>query len=152
MIDIDYILKQFPGAKVYEDGFEVTQAKHDGSAGKSLPIIQKKKWGGEAWLIYTDRYALKILYVNQGNRFSLQRHKQKEETWNILKGKPEIILNGKVIHAKPGDVIHIPPGTVHRLTAVNGDVEVLEVSSPELWDLERIEDDYKRQQYSGKTF
>lgn len=150
MIDIDYILKQYPGSKVYEDGFEVTKAKHSGAAGTVLPIVQKKKWGGEAWLIYTDKYALKILYVNQGNRFSLQRHKQKEETWNILKGQPEIILNGKVINAKPGDIIHIPPGTVHRLTALNGDVEVLEVSSSELWDLDRLEDDYKRPQYSGK--
>ena len=77
MIDVDYILKQHPGAKVYEDGFEVTEAKHNGVAGKVVPIVQKKKWGGEAWLIFTDKYALKILYVNKGNRLSLQRHKQK---------------------------------------------------------------------------
>lgn len=151
-MDIDYILKQYPGAKIYDDGFEVTQAKHNGSVGNTIPIIQKKNWGGEVWLIYTDKYALKILYINKGNRLSLQRHKQKEETWNILKGEPEITLNQTSIQAKPGDVIHIPAGTIHRLAASKSDVEVLEVSSSELWDLERIEDDYNRDQYSGKIF
>ena len=144
MIDIDYILKQYPGAKVYEDGFEVAKAKYNGSAGIVTPIIQEKKWGGEAWLIYTDAYALKILYVSQGQRLSLQRHDKKTESWSVLKGHPEITLNSEVFKAAPGQVIHIPVGTIHRLAAVDDDVEVLEISTPELWDLERIEDDYGR--------
>ena len=76
MIDINYILSQYPDAKVFEDGFEVSQAKYNGGAGRVAPIIQKKKWGGEAWLIYTDKYAVKILYISRGNRFSLQRHRR----------------------------------------------------------------------------
>lgn len=151
MIDIDYILSKHPGARVYEDGFEVTEGKHDGAVGIITPVVQKKRWGGEAWLVYTDRYALKILYVNQGNRLSLQRHKQKEETWEVLKGEPEILLADKTLKCKPGDLIHVPPNTVHRISAPTTDVEILEVSSPELWDLERIEDDYNRGQYEGKN-
>lgn len=144
MIDLDYILSKHPGAKVFEDGFDAGEAKYKGGAGLVLPIVQKKKWGGEAWLIYTDKYALKILYVNQGNRLSLQKHKQKEETWNIIKGSPEITLGEKVFKAKVGDIIHLPAGTIHRLSAPDGDIEVMEVSTPELWDLERIQDDYGR--------
>ena len=144
MIDLDYILSKHPGAKVYEDGFEAKEAKHNGSAGKINPIVQKKRWGGEAWLIYTDKYALKILYVNQGNRLSLQKHKLKQETWNVIKGEPEITLGEKIFKAKVGDIIHLPAGTIHRLSAPNGDIEVMEVSTPELDDLERIEDDYGR--------
>ena len=151
MIDLDYILKKHPGAKVFEDGFDVTEAKYGGEAGKVTPVVQKKKWGGEAWLVYTDKYALKILYVNQGNRLSLQKHKVKQETWQVLKGAPEITLGDKVFTVSVGDVIHLPAGSIHRLSAPTNDIEVLEVSSPELWDLERIEDEYNRQQYSGKT-
>ncbi|MDR3642394.1 MAG: cupin domain-containing protein [Candidatus Doudnabacteria bacterium] len=150
MIDLDYILKQYPGAKVFDDGFEVGEAKYGGGAGLVLPIIQKKKWGGEAWLIYTDKYALKILFVSQGNRLSLQKHKQKVETWSVLKGHPEITLGDKKFTAEPGQIIHLPAGTIHRLAATDDDIEVLEVSTAELWDLERIEDDYGREQYSGK--
>jgi mannose-6-phosphate isomerase len=152
MITLDYILKQHLGAKVFEDGFEVTDAKYDGKAGKVTPIVQKKKWGGEAWLIYTDKYALKILYVSQGSRLSLQRHKQKEETWNVLKGNPQITLGENAIIASPGEVIHVPPGTIHRIAAQTDDVEILEVSTSELWDLERLEDDYNREQYKGKIY
>jgi mannose-6-phosphate isomerase-like protein (cupin superfamily) len=152
MIDINYILKKYPGAKIYEDGFEVTKAKYTGVAGQIMPIVQKKRWGGEAWLIYTDKYALKILYVSQGNRLSLQKHHKKEETWNVLKGNPEITLGDKVFKAGPGEIIHIPAGTIHRLATPDGDAEVLEVSTAELWDLERLQDDYGRQQYSGKTY
>ena len=150
MIDVNHILSQFPGAKVFKDGFEVSQAKHAGREGLASPVIQEKKWGGEAWLIYTDKYALKILYVSQGSRLSLQKHRKKEETWDVLKGEPEITLGGKVFTAKPGQIIHVPPGTTHRIATPNSDVEILEVSSAELWDLERLEDDYGRGQYKQK--
>ncbi|MFA5991311.1 MAG: cupin domain-containing protein [Candidatus Doudnabacteria bacterium] len=149
MIDINYILSKYPGAKVFEDGFNVSEAIHSGQAGKVVPIVQKKRWGGEVWLIYNNKYALKILYISQGQRLSLQRHKQKEETWNIIKGQPEILLGGQTIHALPGEIYHVPPDTIHRLFAEKDDVEILEVSSPELWDLERIEDDYNRGQYKN---
>ncbi len=144
MIDINYILNKYPQAKVFEDGFNPLEAKHNGELGKVQVNIQKKKWGGEAWLVYTDKYALKILYVNKGSRLSLQKHNKKQETWHILKGNPEMVLGEEVLVGNIGDVIHIPTGTVHRLSAPTNDVEVLEVSTPELDDLVRIEDDFGR--------
>ncbi len=44
---------------------------------------------------------------------------------------------------KPGDSYHVKPGTVHRMRAVT-DVDVLEVSTPEVDDVVRVEDDYGR--------
>jgi D-lyxose ketol-isomerase len=38
----------------------------------------------------------------------------------------------------------ISPGTVHRFCAERGDVEIIEVSTPELSDVVRLEDDYVR--------
>ena len=43
-----------------------------------------------------------------------------------------------------GSSFHITPGTIHRFCAPYGDVELAEVSTPELDDVVRIEDDYDR--------
>ena len=44
----------------------------------------------------------------------------------------------------PGESYHIEPGTVHRFGAAEEDVELIEVSTPELEDVVRLEDDYGR--------
>jgi quercetin dioxygenase-like cupin family protein len=44
---------------------------------------------------------------------------------------------------KPGDCLHVVPGMKHRMTAVE-DCDVLEVSTPELDDVVRLEDRYGR--------
>jgi quercetin dioxygenase-like cupin family protein len=43
----------------------------------------------------------------------------------------------------PGDSFHITPKTVHRMTAIE-DSDILEVSTPELDDVVRLEDRYGR--------
>ena len=40
---------------------------------------------------------------------------------------------------QPGDSVHVAPKTIHRMTAVE-DCDVLEVSTPELNDVVRLED------------
>jgi quercetin dioxygenase-like cupin family protein len=47
------------------------------------------------------------------------------------------------IEMKPGDVFHITPGTLHRMTGIE-DCDILEVSTPELEDVVRLEDRYGR--------
>ena len=43
-----------------------------------------------------------------------------------------------------GDKITITPYTIHRMEGIT-DCEYLECSSPELWDVIRLEDKYKRE-------
>jgi quercetin dioxygenase-like cupin family protein len=50
----------------------------------------------------------------------------------------------KVLRMKARDAFHCPPNTVHRMVAVT-DVDVVEVSTPELDDVVRLEDAYGRQ-------
>lgn len=102
-----------------------------------------KPWGEEIWLVHNDKYALKIIRLNKGHRFSLQHHEVKTESWYFTKGVMEVQLEEKVFQAKPGDVVHVPPKTVHRLKALE-DSEFIEVSTPELDDVVRLEDDYGR--------
>ena len=44
----------------------------------------------------------------------------------------------------PGAAFHFPPGTVHRVTALE-DTRILEVSTPQLDDVVRLEDSYGRE-------
>jgi quercetin dioxygenase-like cupin family protein len=47
------------------------------------------------------------------------------------------------VEIEPGDAFRFRPGTVHRVTALE-DTLVLEVSTPELDDVVRVEDRYGR--------
>ena len=48
------------------------------------------------------------------------------------------------VNLKRGQSFHVTPGTIHRFCAHFGDVELAEVSTPELDDVVRLEDDYDR--------
>jgi mannose-6-phosphate isomerase len=112
--------------------------------------LVEKPWGGEEVFAETDRYVGKILTVRAGHALSLQYHEQKDETMRVLEGRCELHLGRKpgspeldVLELGPGDVRHIAPGVLHRMVAMT-DMRILEVSTPELDDVVRLEDRYGR--------
>ena len=112
-------------------------------------MIQEKKiinkpWGHEIVWSQTDNYAGKILVINAGQRLSKHYHAKKEETIYVLNGELTIETEKEKTKITTGQSFHIKPKTIHRFCAYNGAVEVVEVSTPELDDVIRIEDDYKR--------
>lgn len=107
------------------------------------PKIVEKPWGREIWYAHTGHYAGKVLHVLAGHRLSLQKHNIKEETLYLLSGKVELTYGTSTYPWEPGQFVHIPPGTVHRFQALEDSV-LLEVSTPFLDDVVRIEDDYER--------
>jgi mannose-6-phosphate isomerase len=108
----------------------------------------EKPWGYELIWAETDRYVGKILHINAGQRLSRQYHKKKEETFLVQTGEMDLEIGSgaeiKTIHMKHLDSFHCPPSTVHRMVAVT-DVDVVEVSTPELDDVVRLEDAYGRE-------
>jgi len=115
----------------------------------SDPQKVEKPWGHELIFAVTERYAGKLLVIKAGESLSLQFHKVKDEAWYVLEGRAEIELGalGERILAREvvgaGAAFRFPPGTVHRLRAVE-DTTLLEVSTPELDDVIRLEDRYGR--------
>jgi quercetin dioxygenase-like cupin family protein len=110
--------------------------------------IKPKPWGEEIWFAYTDKYAGKILKVKKGHRYSLQYHEKKQETQYIYKGQVKFTFGKdmdslRAIILNQGDKIDVHPNTIHRLEALE-DSEIFEVSTPELDDVVKIEDDYGR--------
>lgn len=106
-----------------------------------------KPWGYEARFVRTDRYAGKVLFIRAGQQLSLQYHEIKDEAFLVHRGTLELVLGRtpeqRVIRMEPGDAHRVPPGTVHRFRAVT-DCVLFEVSTPELEDVVRVEDDYGR--------
>ncbi len=113
--------------------------------------IIPKPWGKEIWFANQPAYVGKILHINKGHRYSLQYHERKTETQYVLNGKVRFLLGPSqdeltehVLEA--GDKLDVYPGMVHRAEALE-DVEILEVSTNDLEDVVKLDDDYGR---SGK--
>ena len=107
-----------------------------------------KPWGYELRFVRTDRYAGKVLFIKAGSQLSLQYHEKKDEAFYVQSGTLELVLGSgtdqTVVRMEPGSSRHITPKTVHRFRAVT-DTLLFEVSTPELEDVVRIEDDYGRE-------
>ena len=108
----------------------------------------EKPWGYELIFAHTDRYVGKILHINPGEALSLQYHRIKDETLHLLDGEYELEVEeeGEMVRhqMKPGDTYHIATGTKHRMTTGSNSCDILEVSTPELDDVVRLEDRYGR--------
>lgn len=108
----------------------------------------EKPWGHELVLAHTDRYAGKILHVEPGEALSLQYHETKDETLYLLHGDCELVVEEEgLLVSRPlaeGAAYRLPPRTRHRLIAGAGGCDLIEISTPELDDVVRLEDRYGR--------
>lgn len=105
----------------------------------------EKPWGHELWFAEdSKRFVGKILTIEKGRRLSLQFHKLKHETIYVLRGKLQLQLGGREGVLEEGRSAIIPPNTIHRFQAPFGRVILIEVSTPEVWDVVRLADDYGR--------
>jgi mannose-6-phosphate isomerase len=107
----------------------------------------EKPWGYELVWAETARYVGKILHIRAGQRLSRQYHVKKDETFLVESGEMDLEVGQgtdlRVIRMRTHDTFHCAPGTIHRMVALT-DVDVLEVSTPELDDVVRLEDAYGR--------
>jgi mannose-6-phosphate isomerase len=112
------------------------------------PHRVEKPWGHELWWAQTDAYAGKILHVERGHQLSLQMHREKDETSYLLSGRLRLLLGRSAetleeTEIDPGQAWRVEPGTVHSIEALEDSV-VLEVSTPHLEDVVRLQDRYGR--------
>ena len=145
-------------------GTESAEAPDTRTVQDCTPISQytvDKPWGHEVW--YTENvpepgYALKQIHMSAGNQSSLQSHRYKVETNYVVDGEATV-LNGLSAPEDPNTVIdldRIPvrvhpartgwssaAGILHRVIA-RADYTSMEVSTPELDDVIRWQDDSGR--------
>jgi mannose-6-phosphate isomerase-like protein (cupin superfamily) len=113
------------------------------------PRRVEKPLGWELIWAHAETYVGKVLFVRAGHSLSLQFHREKDESWYVESGRAKLelgdggdaVLNTEVIAA--GACFRFRPGTVHRVTALE-DTTIVEVSTPQLDDVVRLEDAYGR--------
>ncbi len=114
----------------------------------TTPRRVEKPWGWELVWAATDAYVGKLLFVRAGHSLSLQYHEVKDEAWLVQQGRATLEL-GEVggsldsVEIGEGDTFRYRPRTVHRVTAIE-DILIVEVSTPQLDDVVRLEDQYGR--------
>jgi len=114
-----------------------------------LPRHVDKPWGRELIWAHTDRYVGKVIVIEAGRRLSLQYHELKDEWIHVLSGRLLLTLEddaGNIVQRElgPGEGAHVAPLRRHRYEAIER-VELVEVSTPELTDVVRLEDDFGRE-------
>ena len=127
-----------------------------------------KPWGHEIWFLWLkDYHVLKRIFMKKGNKCSLQYHDEKYETNYLVDGKAKIIKGLHIdlkeeknkifdfilrkdllkdystVSSAPYAFTNIP-GEVHRVYSEE-DYIAYEVSTPQLDDVVRVQDDTKRQ-------
>ena len=106
-----------------------------------------KPWGQELIFAENDRYAGKILHIEAGQLLSLQYHERKDETFYVLTGEVNLTIEEsgvlREVRLAEGSAYRIRPGVRHRMRA-EGPCDLIEVSTPELDDVVRLEDAYGR--------
>ena len=131
------------------------------------PKKVNKPWGHEIWFVWLkDYHVLKKIFMKKGNKCSLQYHEEKYETNYLIKGKAKIIKNfhidlkeekSKIIetilavdlnqnYSTVSDAPYVftnVPGEVHRVYSEE-DYVAYEVSTPQLDDVVRVQDENKR--------
>jgi len=114
------------------------------------PRRVQKPWGWELIWAETEQYVGKLLFIRAGEALSLQYHELKHESWLVHEGRARLELGQvgdrelETVEVAAGDALRYPPGTLHRVTAIE-DTLILEVSTPQLDDVVRVEDRYGRE-------
>ena len=109
----------------------------------------EKPWGHELIWAEDGPYLGKILVIEPGKRLSLQYHEVKDETILVQEGTLRLHLADaegvvRVEDVPSGESRRVLAGRIHRYEAAAERVTLIEVSTPELDDVVRVEDDFGR--------
>jgi mannose-1-phosphate guanylyltransferase/mannose-6-phosphate isomerase len=107
-----------------------------------------RPWGSYESLVTSDRFQVKRIIVQPGQKLSLQKHHHRAEHWIVVSGTAEVTCEDKVFNLSEDESTYIPLGHKHRLANPGRvPVELIEVQSGSYLgedDIVRFEDDYGR--------
>ncbi len=108
--------------------------------------IDKKPWGREEIFAINEKVSVKIINIDKGKRFSLQKHKHRNEFLRVIEGTALITVGNKIKRYAKNSEVYVKRGMLHRIKALSDSLKILEISFGEFdkADITRIEDDYGR--------
>ncbi|HUT23584.1 MAG TPA: D-lyxose/D-mannose family sugar isomerase [Sumerlaeia bacterium] len=85
----------------------------------------------ECWIANEPQagYCGKYLFLSDGQTCPSHRHREKKETFCIVKGTVRMTCGDQTEAMGPGSVLNVEPGVFHRFTG-KGPALVLEISQP----------------------
>jgi len=114
-----------------------------------------RPWGSYESLIAGDRFQVKSIVVNPGQKLSLQKHHHRAEHWIVVRGTAEVTCGDRIYTLSEDESTYIPVGHRHRLANPGViPLEIIEVQSgPYLGedDIVRYEDIYRRGERSAQS-
>ncbi len=109
-------------------------------------FTEERPWGKFEQFTLNEVSTVKIITVNVGQAFSLQKHTKRSEFWKIISGKG-FITHGEIREdIEIGKLYALPLGALHRMEATDACIVFLEIALGEFDenDIERLEDNYGR--------
>ena len=107
-----------------------------------------RPWGSYTILEDGQRYKIKRIVVNKGEKLSLQMHHHRSEHWVVIKGTARVTIGEELKFVHENESIYIPKSTLHRLENPGKvPLEIIEVQNGEYVeedDIVRIDDVYGR--------
>lgn len=103
----------------------------------------EKGWGSELIWATNDKYCGKFLHFNEGAKFSMHFHREKDETWYVLSGKFKVIwidttnAGQNEVELSEGETWRNEPLVPHQIICLEGG-SIIEVSTPD-----SVEDNYR---------
>ena len=139
---------------VTHDGILVADKEHSATikslveqASESRPMYERRRWGEYRVIdlsVYPEgRKALtKELIIEAGKQLSYQRHIHRSETWTIVSGQGEVVINGEVESVAAGTTVTINKNDLHSIRAFE-EIHAIEVQLGDMLeesDIERFGD------------
>lgn len=107
-----------------------------------------RPWGSYDCIDGADRFQVKRIVVNPGEKLSLQMHYHRAEHWIVVKGTAEVRCGDKTMILTENQSTYIPLGELHQLSNPGKfPLEIIEVQSGSYLgedDIVRFEDQYGR--------
>lgn len=107
-----------------------------------------RPWGSYESLVSAERFQVKRIIVNPGQKLSLQMHHHRAEHWIVVHGTAEVTCEDRVFMLAEDESTYIPLGHKHRLANPGRiPLELIEVQSGTYLgedDIVRFEDVYGR--------
>jgi mannose-1-phosphate guanylyltransferase/mannose-6-phosphate isomerase len=108
----------------------------------------KRPWGSYTVLKLGDRFKIKTVDIDPGQRLSLQLHRRRAEHWVVVEGLARVRKGRKSRLVRANESIYIPAHTPHRLeNPGQNHLKIVEVQTGgylEEDDIVRFKDDYDR--------
>lgn len=126
----------------------VSAIKGAGLASANEHVFEDRPWGRYEVLRDEEKYKVKKISVDPGQRLSYQSHEKRSEAWIVIEGEAEVTLDDQVKTLKVGELIRIPAKAKHRVRNPGKTPLVfVEVQTGQYFgedDIQRYSDDYNR--------